>query len=68
MHWMVDELLENVQMLWDDFQAFQDTAAKFVQWANDQLDEMGVDLGMEESLPIKWQRRHTPIDGELSID
>ena len=29
---------------------------------------MVVDLVMEESLPIKWQRRHKCIDGELSID
>uniref|UniRef100_UPI00358FC640 uncharacterized protein n=1 Tax=Myxine glutinosa TaxID=7769 RepID=UPI00358FC640 len=65
---MVDELLENMQMLRDDFQARHDAAAKFVQWANDQLDEMDVNLVMEESLPIKRQRQHKRIDGELSID
>ena len=52
-HRMVDKLLENMQMLWDDFQACRDAVAKFVQWANEQLDEMDVDLVMEESLPKK---------------
>ena len=52
---MVDELLESMQMQRDDFQACHDAAAKFVQLANDQLDEMDVDLIMEEYLPIKRQ-------------
>jgi len=55
---MADELLENVQMLRDNFQAYQDAAAKFVQWGNDQLDEMDINVVMEVFLPIKRQRRH----------
>ena len=42
-------------MLWDDSQACHDAAAKFVQWANDQLDEMFIDIVMKESLLIKRQ-------------
>ena len=35
---------------------------------NGKLDDMDVDLVMEDSLPIKRQRCHKRLDGELSID
>ncbi|CAM1320732.1 Uncharacterised protein at_DN0262, partial [Pycnogonum litorale] len=62
---MVDELLKNMRKLRDDFHATHDAAAKFVQWANDQLEE---DLVMEESLPVKWQRQKKHMDGERVTD
>ena len=43
---MMDELLANMQMLWDNNQARHDEAAQIVQWANGQLDKMDVDLVM----------------------
>ena len=57
-HQMIEELLENMQILQDNFQAAHDAAAACVPWNNDQLNETGVYLIMEESLPIKRQRRH----------
>ena len=55
-HRMVGKLVDNMRKKRDDFQVCHDSAAKFVQWANDQpaqLSEADVDLVVEESLPIR---------------
>jgi len=36
----MNELLENMQMLRDNFQVCRDPAAKLVHWANEELGEM----------------------------
>jgi len=61
--------LEN-SLLRHCFQIRHDSAAKFVQWANDQPDQLSktdVDLVVEESLPIRRQRRRKFMVGKLSI-
>ena len=52
----------------EDFQACHDATEKFVQWANDQLNETDTDLIMEETLPIRRQRRRKCMAAELSVD
>ena len=56
MYRMVGQLVDNTQKKRDDFQVCHDSAAKFVQWANDQpaqLSKADADLIVEESFPIK---------------
>jgi len=59
-----------MQMKRDDFQVCDDSATKFFTGFNDQpdqLSEMDVDVVVEESLPIRRQRRRKCMAGELSI-
>lgn len=67
-HNMVDHLLGNMQKMREDFQVCHNAAEKFAQWANDQLNETDADLVMEETLPLRRQRRRKCMAAELSVD
>jgi len=69
-HRMNGQLVDNMQKKRDDFQVCHDSTAEFVQWVNAhpyQLSKTDVDLIVEESLPIRRQRRRKCVAGELSI-
>jgi len=65
-HRIVGQLVDNMQKKRDDFEVCDDSAAKFVDQP-DQLSKTDVDLVVEQSHPIRRQRRHKRIADQLPI-
>ena len=65
---MVECLLQNMNILRNDFQTCHEAAKQFVEWANDKLEETEVDLILEGSFPIKRQRQKKCMAGERCQD